>query len=238
LVTSGIYVDPVGAFITALLPVLREKISTLLTTISREPSVMSSFLVSLMKFDDQLRQSFFYDGGDAKNGWKGLTWEFLETWFPRWLEIEKEFALQRYSDIIKSKDNGKIDYDSAGPKRTKPTYGALKVMDLVGNVTKQYQGLRKFAHKIRFLIDIQLAILDEYHNLLKGSLDTYMAITSTVGRTLHGVTKEQLAQLEGTGALESLCKVFGSSDHVIGKLHDWSNTIVSLSRWNYICTGS
>jgi hypothetical protein len=71
-----------------------------------------------------------------------------------------------------------------------------------------------------------LAILDKYHNRLRDSLDAYQSITSTVGRTLHGVTKEQKAALEGTGGLESLCKVYGSAEHIILTLHGWSNNLV------------
>lgn len=229
---NAIYVDPVAAFITALLPVMREKINTLMQIINRQPSAMSNFMLSLMKFDDDIRETYGYDGGDAKNGWKGLTWEVLDVWFLRWLTVEKEFVLERYQDIIKSKDSFKIDYDSTGPKRTKPTYGAPKVTDLIGNITKNYQSLKNFSFKLRFLIDIQLAILDEYHNLLKDSLDAYMAMTSTVGRALHGVTKEQQAQVQGTGGLESLCKVYGSSEHVINVLHDWSNELFFVELWN------
>jgi len=229
LATGGVYIDPVAAFITALLPVVREKVNSLLTSISHEPSTMSNFMLSLMKFDDDIREKFNYDGGESKTGWKGLTWEVLDTWFLRWLSIEKDFALARYQDIINSKESSKIDYDSTGPKRTKPTYGAQKVTDLIGNVTKQYRSLRKFSFKLRFLIDIQIAILDEYHNRLKDSLDAYITMTSTVGRALHGVTKEQQAQVQGTGGLESLCKVYGSSNHVIDTLHDWSNDLVRFA---------
>lgn len=222
------YNDPVAAFITALLPVVRERVNTLLVSIANEPSVLSSFMVSLMKFDEDLRLKFNYDGGNSKKGWKGLTREVLDKWFLRWLEVEKDFALMRYKSIINSNDNSGIDYDSTGPNTTKATYGASKVMDLLGNVTKQYQGLPKFSFQMRFVIDIQIRILDEYHSLLKDSLDAYIAITSTVGRALHGVTKEQQAQMEGTGGLESLCKVYGSSEHVINTLNDWSNDLVRL----------
>jgi RAD50-interacting protein 1 len=224
---NSLFIDPVSAFITALLPVLREKIDSLLVTLSQEPQFFSNFILLLMKFDESIRKEFNYDGGDPINGWKGLTTEFLDTWFDKWLDIEKEFALARYEDIITSSDNGQIDFDSAGPGRTKPTYGALKVADLLGNVTTLYESLRKFSNKLRFLIDIQLAILDKYHDRLRDSLDAYQAITSTVGRTLHGVTKEQQAALEGTGGLESLCKVYGSAEHIISALHGWSDNIVS-----------
>jgi RAD50-interacting protein 1 len=228
---NSLYTDPVSAFISAFLPILKEKVNSIITAVAKEPQFLSNFMLLLMKFDENVRKQFKYDGGDSKHGWKGLTWEVLDTWFDRWLTVEKEFALSRYEDIIRAPDSGLIDYDSTEHGKTKPTYGASKVTDLLGNVTKLYQPLRKFSRKLRFLIDIQLAILDQYHNRLRDSLDAYQAITSTVGRTLHGVTKEQQAALEGTGGLESLCKVYGSADHVISTLHDWSNDIVS--HWHY-----
>lgn len=223
---NSLCIDPVSAFITVLLPVLREKVSGLLSTLSGEPQLFSNFILLLMKFDKSMRNEFNYDGGDAVNGWKGLTTEVLEVWIDKWLYIEKEFARARYEDIINSSDNGRIDFDSAGPGRTKQSYGALKIMNLLRSVTSLYEPLRSFPNKLRFLIDIQLAILDKYHNRLNDSLDAYQAITSAVGRTLHGVTKEQQAALEGTGGLESLCKVYGSAEHVILTLHGWGNSLV------------
>lgn len=237
-VRNSLYIDPVSAFITAFLPVIRDKIRDLLGLISREPKLMSNFIIEVVKFDSVIRDQFKYDGGDSNNGWKGLTWEVLDVWFDRWLEIEKEFALARYRDIITSANSGLIDYDSTAPGRTKSTYGASQVVDLLSSITARYQPIRKFSWKLRFLIDIQVAILDMYHNRLRDSLDAYQAITSTVGRTLHGVTKEEQAKLQGTGALESLCKVYGSSELVIDGLEDWSNSLVSIEILHRLAIGS
>lgn len=221
------YVDPVAALITALLPVLKEKVDTLVSEISREPQYLSRFMVQLMNFDDAIRARFNYDGGNPEHGWKGLTWDVLDTWFERWLEVEKEFALQRYRDIMDAPDSGLIDYDSYAAGKTKPTYGATKVTDLILTVTLQYNKLRRFSHKFRFLVSIQAEILDQYLGRLRDSLDVYQTVTYTVGRTLHGVTKEQLAALEGVGGLESLCKVFGSAEHLNNMLNEWGNEEVS-----------
>lgn len=225
LANNSLFVNPVAAFINALLPILREKTGSVVNAVSKDPQHLSEFMLLLMKFDDNLRKQFQYDGGDSKNGWKGLTWEVLDTWFDRWLEVEKDFAISRYEDIITAADSGKIDYDSTGIGRTKPTYGAGKVTDLLGTVTKLYQRLRKFSNKIRFLIDVQLTILDEYHNRLKDSLEAYQTMTSAVGRI--GLAQEQKAAVEGTAGLESLCKVYGSCDHIIVTLRDWSSELVS-----------
>ena len=104
--------DPVSAFITALLPVMKEKVDDLVVKISNEPRLLSRFMKQLLDFDDTIRTRFDYEGGNPELGWKGLSWEVLDTWFDRWIKVEKDFAFARYQEIIRSPDSGKIDYDS------------------------------------------------------------------------------------------------------------------------------
>ncbi len=225
-----VYMDPVCAFITSLLPVMREKINVTVTEAVKFPTFLSSLMGQLMKFDEDIRTRFNYDGGDPEKGWAGLASEVLDKHFDQWLTAEKVFALERFEGIMDSGDARSLDYEYSGAGKTKPTFGAVRVTDLLRSVTTQYQGVRKFSHKLRFLIDIQLAILDDFHDRLQGSLEAYYSTTSTVGRTLHGATKEQLAALEGIGAFETLCKVFGSADHIVNTLKDWSNEEVGRMR--------
>jgi hypothetical protein len=222
-----VYMDPVCTLITSMLPVLREKVNASVAEALKDPAFLSSLITQLMTFDETIRSRFNYDGGDSEKGWGGLAGEILDKHFDKWLRAEKDFALERFQGIMDSPDARKIDYEFSGPGKTKPTHGAVRVADLLRSVTSQYETVRRFSHKLRFLIDIQLNILDEFHDRLRGSLEAYQSLTSTVGRTLHGVTKEQLAALEGTGALETLCKVFGSADHIVNTLRDWSNEEVS-----------
>ena len=91
---NTLYVDPVSGFITALLPVLREKVDSVLVGISNDPRLLSKFIKQLVNFDETIRDTFDYDGGNLELGWKGLTWDVLDTWFDRWIEGEKDFALQ------------------------------------------------------------------------------------------------------------------------------------------------
>lgn len=226
--TNLLYVDPVCAFITAMLPVLREKVHDVAQKTSKSPALLSGFIAQLMTFDENIRSRFYYDGGDSENGWQGLATEVLAQYFEAWFQAEKEFAMERFYTILESPDGKTIDYEYAADGRMKPTYAAVRITDLLSSVTTQYNRLRKVKHKIRYLINIQLDILEEYDSRLRGSLEAYQSITSTIGRTLHGASKEQLAALEGTGALETLCKVCGSADHVVSTLNDWSNEEVSL----------
>jgi hypothetical protein len=231
-----VYMDPVCALITSMLPVMSEKVNSSMAEALKDPVFLSTLITQLMTFDETIRSRFNYDGGNSEKGWGGLAGEVLDKHFDVWLRTEKEFALERFQRIMSSPDARNIDYEFAGPGKTKPTHGAVRVTDLLRSVTSQYERVRRFSHKLRFLIDIQLAILDEFHDRLRGSLEAYQSLTSTMGRTLHGVTKEQLAALEGTGTLETLCKVYGSSDHIVNTLKDWSNEEFFVALWEQLQT--
>ncbi|TVY68690.1 RAD50-interacting protein, partial [Lachnellula suecica] len=231
---NSLYLDSVAAFITALLPVLKEKVDSLVQEISTEPQYLSKFIHNLILFDESIRSKYKYDGGNSKYGWKGLSWGVLDTWFDRWSEVEKKFALERYQEIVKAEDSGLIDYESISLGKTKTTYGATKVTDLIESVTQQYNMLRRFSHKFRFLVDIQADILDHYRGRLHDSLERYMSITTAVGRTIHGVSKEERAKLEGIGGLESLCKVYCSADHIISMLKECVNEEFFVGLWNQL----
>jgi hypothetical protein len=86
---------------------------------------------------------------------------------------------------------------------------------------------------MRFLIEIQAEILDQYQGRLSESLDAYQTITNPVARTLHGVSKEQQAELEGIRGIESLCKVYGSAEYIINVLHEWSDSEVGVLQTEY-----
>ncbi|KAI5466857.1 TIP-1 family-domain-containing protein [Mariannaea sp. PMI_226] len=230
------YLDPVCALITSMLPVLREKTMGLAQEAVKSPPFLSGFLSQLMAFDEDMRIRFRYDGGDAENGWLGLSTPILDEHFETWFQAEKDFALERFQTIMASQDSRNIDYDHAGKGKMKPTFAAVQITHLLRSITGQYTRVRNFKQKIRFLIGIQLEILDSFHDRLRGSLEAYQSITSTLGRTLHGVTKEEIAALEGTGALETLCKVVGSSDHIVHTLKEWSSEEFFISLWDELQT--
>jgi uncharacterized protein YecA (UPF0149 family) len=88
---NPVYIDSTSALITALLPMLREKIISVLPQISKQPQLFSHFMHELMRFDASLKDDWGYDAGRSGEEWKGLTWEVLvkNDWFGKWLEVEK-----------------------------------------------------------------------------------------------------------------------------------------------------
>ncbi|KAJ5239740.1 hypothetical protein N7468_004359 [Penicillium chermesinum] len=217
------FCNSLHAFINALLPMLRQKIDSFLPQISNHPQLLSHFIHELMKFDNEIRETWNYlpDPFSAEN-WKGMAWEVLtkQGWYNRWLQVEKDFALARYKDIIDTADSGHIDYDGVELTASKPTKAAIRVNDLLETITERYQPLSSFSQRLRFLIDIQITIFDQFHERLQSALEAYLAMTSTWG-----------ASVEGVAGLERLCRVFGSAEYLEKKMEDWSNDIFFVELW-------
>ncbi|KAJ5293919.1 hypothetical protein PENANT_c009G01294 [Penicillium antarcticum] len=221
------------SFITALIPMLTQKISLFLPQISNYPQLLSHFIHELMNFDNEIRETWNYlPDPYADDNWKGMTWEVLtrQGWYDRWLQVEKDFALARYKDIIDTADSGEIDYDGMELTATKPTKAAIRVNDLLETITERYQPLSSFSQKLRFLIDIQITIFDQFHERLYSALEAYLAMTSTLGRTVQGADGQ--VSVEGVAGLERLCRVFGSAEYLEKKMEDWSNDVFFVELWS------
>ncbi|KAF2827298.1 hypothetical protein CC86DRAFT_393464 [Ophiobolus disseminans] len=233
LALNPVYIDAMAAFITALLPMLRTKIGTLLPKVASQPQLLSHLMHEMMSFDSTIRDNWGYDGGYGVDGWKGLSWEFLVQgdWFGRWLQVEKDFAMSRYQSIVEAPDFGDLDYESVDPKATKPTKGAIRVNDLLETITDRYRPLTSFSQKLTFLIDIQIAIFDKYHEKLLSNLEAYLTMTTALGRAMGGVTKEEQERLLGIEGLERLCKTYGSADYLEKAMRDWSDDLFFLDIW-------
>ena len=212
---------------------LRQKIDSFLPQIADHPQLLSHFIHELMNFDNELRETWNYLPDPYEEGnWKGMTSEVLtkQGWYDRWLQVEKEFALARYKEIIDNPDSGHIDYDGIELTATKPTKAAIRVNDLLETITERYQPLTSFSQKLRFLIDIQITIFDQFHERLNSALEAYLAMTSTLGRTVQGADGQ--ASVEGVAGLERLCRVFGSAEYLEKKMEDWSNDVFFVELWS------
>jgi hypothetical protein len=94
----------------------------------------------------------------------------------------------------------------------------------------RYRPLTSFSQKLQFLIDIQIAIFDKLHERLQSNLEAYLTMTTSFGRAVGGVTKEEQGKLLGVEGLERLCKTFGSADYLEKAMRDWSDDVVSFRR--------
>ncbi|KAF1810628.1 hypothetical protein P152DRAFT_467669 [Eremomyces bilateralis CBS 781.70] len=233
------YGDAISAFITTLLPMVRKKVNGMLPGIDKAPPQLLSHLVDeLLTFDTALRDDWQYDepgnGNANENGWCGLAWELLvlKGYFPKWLQIENDFALARYEEIVNTSGSFEIDYEGVDANATKPTKAAIRLHDLLENTTDRYSRLPSFSHRLRFLIDIQIQMLDLFHSRLHSSLEAYLSMTSGVlGRSVQGISREEQAHLMGLGGLDRLCRVYGSASFLEAAMRDWSDEPLFLDMY-------
>ncbi|KIW19273.1 hypothetical protein PV08_03567 [Exophiala spinifera] len=230
-VLETIYTDAISTFITALLPLVLEKCLSFLPQISQQPQLLSHFMHELMGFDTAIRDAWGYVPIPRMlTDWKGITWNVLNThgYFGAWLAVERDFALTRYKEIRDAPDSGDIDFDD-GSTQTKPTKGAIRVNDLLETITDRYRGLASFSQRMKFLLEVQLSIFDDYHNHLHGALQAYLVSSHTAGRLLQGQTESHAFGLKG---LESLAKIHGSAEFLQRKMSDWSDDVFFLELWD------
>lgn len=228
------YIDATSAFITALLPMLCRKLTGFAQQVESQPQLLSHLVHEVIAFDTNLQDSYAYAPVSPSMPWRGLAYFLLDTrgYFQKWLNGERDFAMSRYRSIVDSPEAGELDYDSVGSDATKPTKMAIRVNDLLETITDRYRPLSSFSQKLRFLIDVQIAIFDMFHQRLHSSLEAYLAMTSSVGRTVHGLSREDQAELQGVKGLDRLCRVFGSAEYLERAMRDWSDDVFFLELWD------
>lgn len=235
------YLDATSAFITALLPMLRTKLTTLLPLLSDDPKLLSHLIHQLMAFDDTIRDSWHYSpsGTSTTTIWRGLTSFVLTTHslFPRWLQLEKDFALTRYQSIIDDSNNTQLDFDAVSAPTgdslltSAPSHAAILLHDLLTSITDIYRPLPSFSQRLRFLMDIQIAILDRFHERLHASLEAYLALISPLSRTVQGASAADIEASHGVAGLDRLCRVHGSAEYLERAMRTWSDDVFFLTLW-------
>lgn len=97
---------------------------------------------------------------------------------------------------------------------------------MLTNNADRYRPLTSFSQKLTFLIDIQIAIFDKLHERLQSNLEAYLTMTTSLGRAMGGVTKEEQEKLLGVEGLERICKTYGSADFLEKAMRDWNDDVV------------
>jgi hypothetical protein len=98
----------------------------------------------------------------------------------------------------------------------------------------RYSPLPSFAQRTRFLIHVQLPILEQYYSRISSSLDAFETLSSALVRAVPGAlgvegTKADSGKL--TGGIEGsqrLCKALLSARYVDSAMQRWGEEEVSL----------
>lgn len=150
--------------------------------------------------------------------------------------------MSRYHEILGAKgawsitdDAAELD-DAASPNNdVRPTVSARQLKALVEQVTDRYSPLTNFTHRTRFLIDVQLPLLEGYYSRISSSLDAFESLSSTLIRAVPGALgATSNADTEGrlTAGVEGimrLCKALVSARYMSMAMEIWGEDLVSRS---------
>ncbi len=86
-------------------------------------------------------------------------------------------------------------------------------------------------YQLRFLMDIQINLLDLYLKKLKEGLKAFESMTSTYTKTVGRLSEEDIALVKGVNGIERLCRIYNSSDFIIGAMSEWGTSLFFVALW-------
>ncbi|ODQ65037.1 hypothetical protein NADFUDRAFT_8422, partial [Nadsonia fulvescens var. elongata DSM 6958] len=224
----------VKEFITAVLPSVRRKIFGLFPRVAEMSTPFLSHLVfEVCSFDKVVSEKYMYTqyGSSKWIGLSGLLFEDKQR-FETWLNGEKEIAFGRYQQIIDSPKAFDIEYEGVDSNETKPTNSAINIKFLLENLTTHYASLESVTQRLRYLMDIQITILDKYYIRLNEGLEVIESMGSTLSRAVGGISSEDSKKAQGLGGLERLCRIYGSANFIEESLRTWGEDLFFFALWD------
>jgi len=128
------------------------------------------------------------------------------------------------------------------------TNSARRIKGLVEQVTDRYSPLPHFTQRTRFLISVQLPLLEYYHSRISSSLDAFETLSSAfvravpgaLGVSMGGGSAEGTAKVDtgrltsGVDGVQRLCKALVSARFVEGAMEGWGEELFFVELWTEI----
>ncbi|KAJ6626859.1 TIP-1 family-domain-containing protein [Mycena sp. CBHHK59/15] len=250
-------------FTLLLLPLLSRKLRRTMPSLFPHPPLLAHTIYQALTFDAALREDGFNlsgtsaesrETGDGSDKWHGVSEVILgkEEWFAAWMDGEKQFAEGQYHEIIGAIDAWHIAEDegeeeSGNTRELRSTGSARRIKALAEQITDRYSPLPHFAQRTRFLITVQLPILEHYHGRILASLDAFETLSSAFVRAVpgalsvglsgrdEGTVKVDTQRLtDGVEGVQRLCKAWLSARYVEAAMEGWGEELFFLELWTEI----
>ncbi|KAI7890852.1 TIP-1 family-domain-containing protein [Mucor mucedo] len=216
-------------FISGLLKDVTRKLQHTTPQLLNQPSWLSHTISQVLQFDKSLLDDFAYD--------QPISNVVLSNpaWFNAWFGAEKSFAQARYDEImldgkafeIYAEDD--LEKPTADSKSIKRTKSAVRLINLLENITSAYNLVPDIAQKFKFLVEIQLDLLGQYQKRLSTAIDSFEALSLIRSVPVPGALPDSvtgvMTSTETGGivsALHRLYKWWTSARSIMDVLKDWT----------------
>ncbi|KAF8744205.1 RINT-1 / TIP-1 family, partial [Rhizoctonia solani] len=241
-------------FTRLLFPILARKIRKSVPQLLAQPSLLAHTIYQALLFDAAVRESGFtlantWEHREAKQHkvkeWPGVADVILshKSWFDEWMDAERHFTEHQYNEIITSPDAFGFSNDGNEEFQAdiRPTNSARRMKALLEQVTERYQPLPHYNQRARFLITVQVPILEAYYARISSSLDAFETLSSSFVRAVPGALAGQVGAgvdarklTSGHEGLQRLLKAYASAFAIKGAMEEWGDSIFFLELWTEI----
>jgi len=246
-------------FITGLLNDLQRKLRKAMPRVLQQPALVSHTIHEVLTFDQTLRERYAYTAPDTSAFKLGLAQVIVgnSEWFNAWLNMEKQFALARFNEIIHDRSVWDINADEEESKEAgymqeeddgdyeedkdiiPTTKSATRVLSLVEGITESYRLLPLFERRLRFLMEIQIDLLESYHRRIASAVDSFEALSLIRSVPVPGALPDAVTgvmtstEKSGTtGGLQRLCRWWASAITVRDRILEWGEEDFFLEMWS------
>ncbi|KAF8993873.1 RINT-1 family protein [Hymenopellis radicata] len=230
-------------FTLLLLPLPSRKLRRTIPSLLSHPSLLAHTIYQALSFDAALTEEEFTISDTSAgllddNDWEGVVQVILgkKEWFDAWIEGEKRFTEDQFHDIIGASDAWQIaddedSRDSLIEREMQTTNSARRIAAL----------------RTRFLLSVQLPILQLYHGRMSSSLDAFETLSSALVRSVPGglgvsigtkdhtsVNVDTQALTSGVAGVQRLCKALLSARYIELSMETWGEQLFFLELWTEI----
>ncbi|CAE7218412.1 unnamed protein product [Rhizoctonia solani] len=242
-------------FTRLLFSILARKVKKSVPQLLAQPSLLAHTIYQALLFDAAIRESGFtlvntWESRVTKQHkvkeWPGVADVVLshKSWFDEWMEAERRFTEHQYNEIIISPDAFAFSNDGHEEFQQvdiRPTNSARRIKALLEQVTERYQPLPHYNQRARFLITVQVPILEAYYGRISSSLDAFETLSSSFVRAVPGALAGQIGAgvdtrklTSGHEGLQRLLKAYASASAVKNAMREWGDSIFFLELWTEI----
>ncbi|CAN3354534.1 hypothetical protein DICA0_B06326 [Diutina catenulata] len=177
--------------------------------------LLSHLIFELSAFDQRLRAHYSYNpyarvDSEAPRRWSGVVGDILwgedDETVQNWLRFEHQLAHDRFSsDILALSDAWSIDFEyqhQVKEPQLKPTYSAHHMVRLLKTLTSHFYSLSAVKYQLKFVANVEMALLDEYHDAVSAQLQKFSKLWSqgVLGFLPGGATRDRLLQVAAASA--------------------------------------
>ncbi|KAH9813247.1 RINT-1/TIP-20 [Melampsora americana] len=229
------HLDAMTQFSILLIEMIEKKLKQTIPQILEIKPLLAHTIYKAIEFDTSIKERGFQpiqsSDSSKDEAWLGTTEVILgnEEWFEVWFEAEKKFFEENGSEIMNSTDTWIIETEEPRviEKGIKTTVSALKIEEQITEMKHRIERLSKIEYQLRFLIELQLKLIKEYHAKISNVLNAFESQFGHIGLIRSSVPVGGNENGE-VGTLK-LVKVYVSLEWMLGVFKEWSDDLVSLS---------